>query len=95
MFFLNLIATGVVVATLLLGFPLLFALGGLGISLGSIVSILISHSTSFLGFAEHDYDSRATTIVVAEIIAAALCVIALAIARNSIVATDDPQAVTR
>jgi hypothetical protein len=91
LFLLNLIASGVVIALLLVGLPLLFALGGLAISLGAIVSILISHSTSFLGFAEHRYDGRATTIIVA----AVLCLVGLAIARGSIVAGDARPGVTR
>jgi hypothetical protein len=85
LFLLNAIASGIVIALLCLGRPLLFALGALAISLGSVVSILISHSTSFFGFAEHRYDSRATAIVVAEIVASVLVVLALAIARSSIV----------
>ena len=85
LFWLNVVGSGVVIAMLLLGRPLLFALGAFSISLGSIASILISHSTSFFGFAEHRYDSQATAIVVAEIVAAALVLIALAIARTSIV----------
>jgi hypothetical protein len=96
LFLLNLIASGLIIVLLLVGFPLLFALGGLGISLGASVSILISHSTSFLGFAEHHYDGRATTVVVAESIAAALCLLALTIARGSIVdAGRRPPAVVR
>ena len=87
LFWLNAVGSGIVIALLLLGRPLMFALGAFSISLGSIVSILISHSTSFFGFAEHHYDAKATAIVVAEIVAAALVLIALAIARSSIVAT--------
>ena len=85
LFLLNGVASGIVIALLLLGRPLLFALGALAISVGSAVSILISHSTSFFGFAEHRYDSRATVILVAEIVATVLIVLALAIARSSIV----------
>jgi hypothetical protein len=95
LFLLNLIASGVVIALLLVGFPLLFALGGLTISIGAIASILISHSTSFLGFAEHRYDGRATTIVVAEIVAAVLCLVALRVARGSMVAGDARPGVIR
>ena len=89
LFWLNVIGSGIVIATLLLGRPLLFALGALSISLGSVVSILISHSTSFFGFAEHRYDARATAIVVSEIVAAALVLVALAVARTSILAPAD------
>ena len=89
LFWLNVVGSGVVISLLLLGRPLLFALGALSISLGSVVSILISHSTSFFGFAEHRYDSRATVIVIAEIVAAVLVLVALAIARSSIVAPSE------
>jgi hypothetical protein len=85
LFVLNAIGSGIVIALLLLGRPLLFALGALAISLGSVVSILISHSTSFFGFSEHRYDTRATVIVIAEIVAIVLVLVALAIARTSIV----------
>ena len=50
----------------------------LGISLGSIVSIVISHSSSFLGFAEESYDGAATLILVAEIAAVVLVLLAAA-----------------
>jgi hypothetical protein len=84
LFWLNTVGSGVVIALLLVGRPLLFALGGLSISLASAVSILISHTTSFFGFAEHAYDARATAIVVAELVAAGLVLLALAIARSRI-----------
>ena len=93
LFWLNTIGSGVVIVLLLLGRPLLFALGALSISLGALVSILISHSTSFFGFAEHRYDSRATTIVIAEGVAAALVLLALAIARSGILAPSDARRV--
>ena len=93
LFWLNAVGSGVVIALLLLGRPLLFAVGAFSISLGSIVSILISHSTSFFGFAEHRYDTKATAIIVAEIVAAALVLIAVAIARSTIVATPGARSV--
>ena len=89
LFWLNAIGSGVVIALLLLGRPMLFALGALSISLGSVVSILISHSTSFFGFAEQSYDSRATAIVVAEIVAAALVLVALLVGRSTMIAPPD------
>ncbi len=95
LFWLNTIGSGVVIALLLLGRPLLFALGAISISIGAVVSILISHSTSFFRFAEHRYDSRATTILVTEIVAAVLVILALAIARSSIVAPAGAPAVDR
>ena len=82
LFLLNVIGTGVVIVTLLLRRYAVFASGVLSISLGAIVSILISHSTSFFGFAEHRYDWRAATIVIAEIVAAVMILAAAAIARG-------------
>ena len=81
LFLLNAIGSGVVIALLALGRALAFTLGGLVLSVGSLVSILISHSTSFFGFAEHRYDTRATAIVAAEIAATVLLLVAVAIAR--------------
>ena len=81
LFWLNAVGSGVVIALLLLGRALMFAAGAVMISLGAIVSILISHSTSFFGFAEHRYDGRATTIVVAECVAAGLVLVAMGFAR--------------
>ena len=52
---------------------------------------MISHTTSFFGFAEHRYDGRATTIVIAEIAAAALVLVAGALARRELVAIVRPQ----
>lgn len=67
LFLLNAIGTLVVVLLLLDRRIVLFLGGVLSISLGSIVSILISHSSSFFGFAERGYDGDATIILVAEI----------------------------
>jgi hypothetical protein len=80
LFLLNEISSGVVIALLLLRRPWLFALSALGISVGAVVSIVISHTTSLFGFAEHAYSTTATTIVVAECVAAVLVVIALGLA---------------
>lgn len=85
LFLLDEIASGLTIVLLLLRRLLLFVLAVLSISVGSLVAILISHSTSFFGFAEHRYDSRATTIVVAEIAAVLLVIAALALARGRIV----------
>ena len=90
LFLLNAVGSGVVIALFALGRPLLFALGALSIALGSVVSILISHSTSFFGFAEHRYDARATAIVVAEIVAIGLVAIALGIARGRMLPVAEP-----
>jgi hypothetical protein len=81
LFLLNLIASGVTVVLLLGRRYALFMGSTLGISVGAVVSILISHSSSFFGFAEHRYDGRATTIVVAEIVAAVLVLVAAVLAR--------------
>jgi hypothetical protein len=86
LFLLNEIGSGVTVVLLLTRRYALFMASALGISLGAVVSILISHTTSFFGFAEHRYDGRATTIVVAEIVAAALVLLAAALARRELLA---------
>ncbi len=89
LFLLNAIGSGVVIALLALGRALAFTLGGLVLSVGSLVSILISHSTSFFGFAEHRYDTRATAIVAAEIAATVLLLVAVAIARAQLLKPAD------
>jgi hypothetical protein len=86
LFLLNEIGSGVTVVLLLTRRYALFMASALGISLGAVVSIVISHTTSFFGFAEHRYDGRATTIVIAEIVAAALVLLAVALARRELVA---------
>ena len=93
LFLLNVVGSGLVIVLLLTRRLALFAGGVLSISLGAIVSILISHSTSFFGFAEHRYDWRAATIVIAEIVAAVMVVIAAAIARKRLLG--DPQDATQ
>ncbi len=76
LFLLNEVSSGVVIALLFLRRPWLFAMGALGISVGAVVSIVISHTTSLFGFAEHRYDARATVIIAAECAAAVLVVLA-------------------
>lgn len=78
LFLLNGIASGVVVLFLIFDRVALFVLGSLAISTGSLVSILISHSSSFFGFAEAAYDGAATLTVVSEIAAIVLTVAAVA-----------------
>ncbi|HLI59708.1 MAG TPA: hypothetical protein VKV21_08590 [Solirubrobacteraceae bacterium] len=80
LFLLNEISSGVVIALLFLRRPWLFAIGALGISVGAVVSIVISHTTSLFGFAEQRYDARATTIIVAECVAAGLVLLAFGLA---------------
>lgn len=76
LFLLNEVSSGVVIALLFLRRPWLFAMGALGISVGAVVSIVISHTTSLFGFAEHRYDALATVIIAAECAAAVLVVLA-------------------
>jgi hypothetical protein len=89
LFLLNELSSGVVIALLLLRRPWLFALGALGISVGAVVSIVISHSTSLFGFAEHAYSTDATTIVVAECVATALVLTALGLAARLGLGTEE------
>lgn len=78
LFLLNGIASAVVVAALLLDRTALFVLGALSISIGSIVSILISHNASFFGFAEGGYDADATIILASEVLAVVFTVAGIA-----------------
>lgn len=50
----------------------LFALGGLSISVGAIVGIVLSRNGGFLGFQELGYDRTAVITLTAEIVAAVL-----------------------
>jgi hypothetical protein len=93
LFLLNELASGATILLLLARRYALFMLSALGISTGAVASILVSHTTSFFGFAEHAYDARATTIVVSEIAAAALVLVAAAVARREL-ATVAREAVT-
>jgi mono/diheme cytochrome c family protein len=92
LFLLNAVGSGLVIVTLLLRRVALFAAGALGISLGSVVSILISHTTSFFGFAEGAYGWRASTIVVAETVAAVATILAMALARSRMLPSPDARA---
>ena len=84
LFILAEIGSGVAIIFLLLRRWILFVANALAISLGAVVSIFISHTSSFFGFAENAYGFRATTIVVAEIVAAVLCVVAAGLARREL-----------
>jgi hypothetical protein len=84
LFFLNALGSAVVIALLVLRRALLFAIGSLTISVGSLVSILISHSTSFFGFAEHRFDTRAQIIVIAESVAIVLTLMLFAFLRGAL-----------
>ncbi len=66
LFLVNAVASLVCVLLLIFDRALLFVAGAVAISAGSIVAILISHSSSFFGFAESGYDGTAKVIVAAE-----------------------------
>jgi hypothetical protein len=78
LFLLNAIGSAIVIALLALGRVALFAIGSLLISIGSLVSIYLSHSSSFFSFSEGGYDTTAKVIVTAEILAVVLTVAAVA-----------------
>lgn len=79
LFLLNAIGTLVVLLALLAGRVALFVLGVLAISIGSIVSILFSHSSSFFGFAEGGWDGAAKLILWSEVASVVLVVAAVAL----------------
>lgn len=82
LFLLNAIATLVVALLLLADRIAAFVVGVLAISLGSIVSILISHTGSFFGFAEGGWDADALLIVLSE--AASVVLVAGALAAGAL-----------
>jgi hypothetical protein len=86
LFILAEVGSGVAVILLLLGRWILFAANAFAIALGAVVSILISHTTSFFGFAEGAYGTRANTIVISEIVALVLVVVGVALARSELAA---------
>jgi hypothetical protein len=90
LFLLNELSSGAVIVLLLLRRPWMFAMGALGISVGAVVSIVISHSTSLFGFAEHQYSTAATTIVAAECAATVLVLIALGLAARLGLGIEEP-----
>jgi hypothetical protein len=77
LFLLNAIGTLVVILLLAAGRVRLFVLGVLAISLGSIVSIVLSHRSSFFGFAEGGWDADSTLILAAEIASVVLVLAAV------------------
>lgn len=79
LFFLN--AVGSLACVLFLAFKrvALFAISALAILVGSIVSILISHSSTFFGFAEGGYDGDGKAILIAEIAGVVLIAVGLAL----------------
>lgn len=78
LFFLNAISSAVVVLFLVFDRVALFVVGALGICVGSIVSILISHNASFFQFREGGYDATAKLILGAEIAGALLALAGVA-----------------
>ncbi len=80
LFLLNGIASAVVVLLLVFDRVALFVLGSLSVGLGALVSIFVSHTWSFFGFAEAGYDGPATLIVVAELAATVLTLAGAAVA---------------
>ena len=79
LFFLNALGTAVVLLLLIVDRVTLFVLGVLAISLGSIVSILFSHSSSFFGFAEGGWDGSAKLILWSEVASVVLVLAAVAL----------------
>lgn len=69
-FLLNAIGSAAVIVLLLARRDVLFALGGLSISVGAIVGIVLSRNGGFLGFQELGYDRTAVITLTAEIVAA-------------------------
>ncbi len=76
LFLLDAIGSAIVILLLIFGRPRLFGLGALTICVGALVSIYISHTSSFFNFSESGYDGRARLIVIAEIAATVLTVLA-------------------
>jgi hypothetical protein len=90
LFILAEIGSGVAVVFLLLGRWILFMANAFAIALGAVVSIFISHTTSFFGFAEGAYGTRANTIVISEIVALVLVVVGAGLARKELGALVKP-----
>lgn len=78
LFLLNAIGTAVVLLFLVFDRVRLFVLGVLAICLGSLVSILLSHSSHFFDFREGGYDGSAKIIVITEIAAVVLALAGIA-----------------
>lgn len=71
-FLLNVIGSISVIGMLIARRDLLFALGGLSISIGSIVGIVLSRNGGFMGFQELGYDQTAVITLTAEAVATIL-----------------------
>jgi hypothetical protein len=57
----------------------LFALGGIGIAVGSLVGLFVSESSGLFGFVEHGYRTAIVLAIVAEVAATVFLVIFLAV----------------
>lgn len=89
LFILNAIGSLVAILVLLARRPLAFVAMSLGISVGSIVAILLTRSSGGLfGFHEAGYDSRAKLTLIAEIAAVLLTLAGAAVARRRLL--EDP-----
>jgi hypothetical protein len=84
LFILAEIGSGATVIFLLLRRWILFIANALAIALGAVVSIFISHTTSFFGFAEGAFGFRANAIVISEIVAIVLVVVGAGLARKEL-----------
>ncbi len=76
LFVVNAVASLLVILALLARRPLAFVVGSLAISVGSIVALLLTRSSSGLfGFRESGYDAHATITLGAEIVAVVLTLV--------------------
>ena len=57
----------------------LFAVGGIGIAVGSLVGLFVSESSGLFGFVEHGYRTAIVLAIVAEVAATVFLVIYLAV----------------
>jgi len=57
----------------------LFAVGGIGIAVGSLVGLFVSESSGLFGFVEHGYRTAIVLAIVAEVAATVFLVIFLAV----------------
>lgn len=93
LFILNAVSSIAVVLLLLARRPALYAFGAIGISVGSIVGILFSHSSSGLfGLREGAYTTDAKIAITAEIVATVLILAAVGIARVGLLPSKGPRA---
>jgi hypothetical protein len=85
LFLVNAIASLAVILALIARRPVVFALGSLAISVGSIVAIVLTRNGSGLfGFRESGYDATAGLTLGAEVVAVLLTVAGVALARDQL-----------